>query len=91
MFFLTNVPSFKCISCFTTTFLFLLKKTSEEGISSIEIGVRSLMYIALRWGVPKLECKGVNVVIGLPNSVNYVPSALLGVSTRIVDDKGEAI
>ena len=55
----------------------------------MEIGVRSLTYIAPRWGVPKLDYKGVNAVIGLPNSVNCVPSVVFGVSVGIVDDEGK--
>jgi len=64
---------------------------SEGGISSIGIWVRSLTYINLRLGVPKLDYKGVNDEIGLPNSMNCVPSAALEVSAGVVDEKGNII
>jgi hypothetical protein len=50
--------------------LFLLKNKSEGGISSGEIGVRSLIKMTLELGFPKLYCKGVNEVIGEPISID---------------------
>ena len=51
--------------------LFVLKKKFEGGISSSEIGVRSLAKITSEPGVLKLECRGVSAAIGLPIFVNF--------------------
>jgi hypothetical protein len=67
---------------------FVLKKFFEGGISSSWIGVRLLAYINSILGVPTLHCKGVNAVIGLPTSVNCIPSIALEVSIGIVGDNG---
>jgi hypothetical protein len=53
-------------------FHFLLKKKSEGGISSGNIGVRSPTKVSSELGFPKLVCKGVNDVIGEPISVEGV-------------------
>ena len=53
--------------------------------------MRSLTDITSRRGVPNVHCKGVNDVIGLPNSVDWVSPTVLGISTGIVDDEGGII
>jgi hypothetical protein len=63
----------------------------EEGISSPDIGVRSLEYMTSKWGVPKVDCKGFNDVIGLPNSEDLFSPGALGISRGVVDDKGGVI
>jgi hypothetical protein len=71
--------------------LFLLKKKFDGGISSREIGVRSLAKITLGPEVSKLDCKGVSVVIGLPISMNFFPSIVCEVSVGVTSDKGGTI
>jgi hypothetical protein len=56
---------------------FLLKKKSEGGISSDEIGVRSLTRMISELGFMKLDCRGVNDVIGVLISVDCYCSVVL--------------
>jgi hypothetical protein len=56
--------------------LFLLKKMSEGGISSDEIGVRSSIKMTSELGFLQLDCKGVNEIMGLPISVDVCCSAI---------------
>jgi hypothetical protein len=47
-------------------FCFLLKKKFEGGISSGEMGVRSSTKTILELGFLRLNCRGINDVIGVP-------------------------
>jgi hypothetical protein len=49
---------------------FFLKKNSQGGISSGEIGVRSPIKMTSELGFLKLDCNGVNEVIGVLISVD---------------------
>jgi hypothetical protein len=60
-------------------YLFLNNK-SEEGISSRNIGVRSPTKMNSKLGVLKLDCKGVNEVIGVPISIDCCCSVVLEAS-----------
>jgi hypothetical protein len=64
---------------------FLLKKKSEGGISSGEIGVRSLTKMISELGFPKLDCRGVNDVIGVPISVDCCFSTVLAAGVAGVE------
>jgi hypothetical protein len=66
------------------TFLFLLKKNSVGGISSIGIGVKSLMNIAFVLEFPLVNCNGVTTSMGLSISVDNCFLASL-----VVDFSGE--
>jgi hypothetical protein len=65
-------------------FHFLLKKKSEGGISSGEIGVRSPTKVSSKLGFLKLVCKGVNHVIGEPISVEGSCHVVFGVPAGVV-------
>jgi hypothetical protein len=65
--------------------LFLLKKKSEGGISSGEIGVRSPIKMTSELGFLKLDCNGVNEVIGVPISVDGCCSAVLATDVAGVE------
>jgi hypothetical protein len=67
---------------------FLLKNKSKGGISLGEIGVRSLTRMISELGFPKLDCRGVNDVIGVPISVYCCFSDVLEVGVAGV--KGDA-
>jgi hypothetical protein len=71
-------------------FHFLLKKKSEGGISSGDMGVRSFTKTILGLGVLNLDCKGVNDVMGVPISIDYYCSVVFEVSTGVVGDEGGA-
>jgi hypothetical protein len=65
---------------------FLLKNKSEGGISSGKIGMRSSTKMTLELGFPKLDCRGVNEVIGVPISVDGCGSTIL--TTTVVGVEG---
>jgi hypothetical protein len=67
---LTVEPSFRCISLFTTTFIFLLKKKLEGGNYSTEMSVSSSMNITSAFGFPLVNCDGVMNWMGLSISVD---------------------
>jgi hypothetical protein len=48
------------------------------GISSLEIGSRSLTYKDPSWGIPKVDCNGVKEVIEVLSSVDVVPPVFSG-------------
>jgi hypothetical protein len=66
--------------------LFLLKKKSEGGISSAEIRVRSSIKMTSELGFPRLDCKGVNEIMGLPISVDGCFSVVLVTGLSGVDE-----
>jgi hypothetical protein len=80
---LVITPYFWCDSLFMMAFLFLLKKKSEGGISSSEMGVRSLTKIISELGFPRLDCRGVNDVMGVPISVDYCCSVVFEVPAGV--------
>jgi hypothetical protein len=63
---LVITPYFWCDSLFTMAFYFLLKKKFEGGISSGDMGVRSSTNTILELGFPRLNCRGVNDLMGVP-------------------------
>jgi hypothetical protein len=79
-------PSLWCVSLFTTTFLFLLKKKSEGGISSIDMGVRSSMNITSACAFPLVNCNGVTNWMGLPISMDDCFSTAFLVDLTSVDN-----
>ena len=72
-------------------FCFILKKKSEGGISSGEMGVRSLTKTILELGFPKLDCRGVNDVMGVPMFLDCSCSVVFDVLAGVVGDKGGAL
>jgi hypothetical protein len=66
--------------------LFLLKNKSEGDISSVEIRLRSSIKMTLKLGFPRLDCKGVNEIMGLPISMDGCFSAVLVTDLSSVDD-----
>ena len=69
-------------------FHFLLKKKSEGGISSGEMGVRSSTKTISKLGFLKMDCKGVINVIGVAISVDYCCSVVFEVPAEVVGDEG---
>jgi hypothetical protein len=69
-------------------FLFLLKKKSEGGISSGEMGVRSSTKTTSELRFLKLDCRGVNDVMGVPISVDFCCSVVFEVPVGVVCDEG---
>lgn len=69
-------------------FRFLLKKKSEGGISLGEMGVRSSTKTISELGFPKLDCRGVNNVMGVAISVDYCCSVVFEVPAGVVGDEG---
>jgi len=69
---------------------FLLKKKSKCGIFSGEMGVRSFTKTILGLGVPKLDCRGVNGVMGVPISVDCCCYDVFEVPAGVVGDEGGA-
>jgi len=57
--------------------LFLLKNKSEGGISLAEIGVISSIKMTSELGFLKIDGNGINVIMGLPISVDSCCSAVL--------------
>ena len=69
-------------------FLFLLKKKSEGGISSGEMGVRPSTKKISELGFPRLNCRGVNDVMGVPISIDCFYSVVFEVPAGVVGDEG---
>ena len=72
-------------------FRFLLKKKFEGGISSSEMGVRSSTKTISELGFLRLNCRGVNDVMGVPISVYCCCSVVFEVPTGVVGDEGGTV